>query len=63
MELRIKWTNFSKKELRSIFEYYKETAGIIVAKEIVSGIAKETFRLRKHPEIGQEEDLLKNDPR
>ena len=63
MELRIKWTDFSKKELKNIFEYYKEKAGVSVAKKLVSGIAKETLKLKKHPEIGQEEDLLKNDPR
>jgi len=63
MELRIKWTDFSKKELKSIFEYYKEKASVNVAKKLVSGIAKETLKLKKHPKIGQEEDLLKNDPR
>jgi len=63
MELRIKWTDFSKKELKNIFEYYKEKAGINVAKKLVSGIAKETLKLKKQPTIGQEEELLKNDPR
>ena len=63
MELRIKWTDFSKKELKNIFEYYKEKASINVAKKLVSGITKETLKLKKQPTIGQEEDLLKNDPR
>lgn len=63
MELRIKWTDFSKNELENIFEYYKEIAGVNVAKKLVSGIAKETLKLKKHPEIGQEEELLKNDSR
>jgi plasmid stabilization system protein ParE len=63
MELRITWTYFSKKELKNIFEYYKEKAGVDIAKKLVSRIAKETLKLKKHPEIGQEEDLLKNDSR
>jgi plasmid stabilization system protein ParE len=63
MELKIKWTDFSKKELRNIFEYHKDKASIKVAKKLVSGIAKETLKLKKHPTIGQEEELLKNDPR
>lgn len=46
MELRIKWTDFSKKELKSIFDYYKEKASVIVAKKLVSGIVKETLKLK-----------------
>jgi plasmid stabilization system protein ParE len=52
MELKIKWTDFSKKELKKIFEYYKENASITVAR-----------KLKKQPTIGQEEDLLKSDSR
>jgi plasmid stabilization system protein ParE len=63
MELRIKWTDFSKKELKKIFEYYKENASITVARKLVSGIAKETVKLKKQPTIGQEENLLKSDSR
>jgi plasmid stabilization system protein ParE len=63
MELTIKWTDFSKNELKKIFEYYKEEASVIVARKLVSGIAKETQKLKKNPTIGQEEELLKNDSR
>ena len=45
MELTIKWTDFSKNELKKIFEYYKEEASVIVARKLVSGIAKETQTL------------------
>lgn len=49
MELKIYWTNFSKKELQNIFEYYKENAGLKVAKSLILGIAKETLKLKKQP--------------
>ena len=63
MELEIYWTDFSKKELKNIFDYYKEKASLNVAKNLVVGITKEVIKLKKQPEIGQEEDLLKNDSR
>jgi nucleoside diphosphate kinase len=47
MELRIKWTDFSKNELKNIFEYYKEIAGGTLAKKLVSGITKETLKPKK----------------
>ena len=62
MELKIYWTDFSKKELQSIFEYYKENASLKVAKRLTTGIAKETLKLSKQPEIGQIEELLVDRP-
>lgn len=62
MELMIYWTAFSKNELKNIFNYYKEEAGLKVAKNLVSGIAKETLKLKKNPTIGQKEEFLKNRP-
>ncbi len=58
MELRLLWTAFSQKELESIFNYYKEKAGIRIAKNIVNGIFKEALKLKKQPELGQVEELL-----
>ncbi|OYU82658.1 MAG: plasmid stabilization protein [Flavobacterium sp. BFFFF2] len=63
MELEVYWTNFSKKELKKIFNYYKENASLNVAKNLVIGITKETGKLKKHPKIGQEEKLLEKDSR
>ncbi|WP_163399285.1 type II toxin-antitoxin system RelE/ParE family toxin [Flavobacterium fluviatile] len=63
MELKIYWTDFSKQELKNIFDYYKEEASINVAKNIVLGITKEAAKLKKHSIIGQEEELLDRDPR
>ena len=63
MELEIFWTDFSKKELKNIFDYYKEKASINVAKTIVTGITTEAKKLINQPTIGQEEELLENDSR
>ena len=62
MELKIYWTDFSKNELQNIFEYYKENASSKVAKSLTIGIAKETLKLKKQPEIGQIEELLIDRP-
>lgn len=63
MELEIYWTDFSKQELKNIFDYYKEKATIKVAKSLVTGIIKDTAKLKKRPNIGQVEELLENDER
>ncbi len=60
MELKIYWTDFSKNELKKIFYYYKENASFQIAKNLVLGIEKETLILKSQPEIGQEEEFLKN---
>lgn len=56
MELKIDWTDFAKKELRIIFDYYKKQAD--VARKLVLSISKETVKLKDQPLIGQKEDLL-----
>ena len=63
MELKIYWTDFSKQEFKSIFDYYKEKASITIAKNLVLGITKEVNKLKNQPKIGQEEELLENDSR
>ena len=63
MELEVYWTDFSKKELKNIFDYYKENASLNVAKTLLFGITKETAKLKKQPNIGQKEELLKKDSR
>ena len=60
MELKVKWTDFSKNELKNIFEYYKDKASVAIARKLVTGIVNETLRLKPQPTIGQEEELLKN---
>jgi plasmid stabilization system protein ParE len=63
MELELYWTDFSKKELKNIFDYYKEEASLNVARNLVLGITKEAAKLKKNPTIGQEEELLDKDSR
>lgn len=60
MELKIYWTNFAKSELQTIFDYYKETAGLTVAKKLVAGIVKASQKLSGLPLMGQHEELLKD---
>jgi hypothetical protein len=35
MELAVYWTDFSKKELKNIFDYYKENASLNIANTLV----------------------------
>lgn len=63
MGVKIFWTDFAKKELRNIFDYYKKEASLNVAKKLVLGITKETAKLIFHSEIGQEEELLLRNPK
>ncbi len=59
MALKIYWTDFAKSELRGIFDYYKENAGLKVAQKITQGIIASTSRLSLEPFIGMKEPLLK----
>lgn len=58
MGVKVFWTDFSKQQLNSIFTYYIDNATLRVAKQLVSGIVKETQQLSAHYEIGQKEELL-----
>ncbi len=58
MELEIYWTDFSKKALKDIFDYYKVKASLKVAKTLALGITKEASKLKKQPTIGQVESLI-----
>lgn len=59
MDLIIVWTDFAKSELNRIYIYYKDHATTRVAKNETKKIAKATIPLKKQPEIGQVEELLK----
>lgn len=63
MELEVFWSEFAKIKLEDIFDYYKNKASLKIAKEIVSGIISQTIGLDKMPEIGQIEEILKDDER
>lgn len=58
MGLIIYWTEFAEKELKRIFEYYREVAGLRIAQNLVNGIYSRTLSLKDQPEIGKVEELL-----
>jgi plasmid stabilization system protein ParE len=60
MELNIIWTEFAQNELEGIYKYYRKKAGIKISKKLVRAIYNEALNLKKHSEIGQIEELLKN---
>ena len=59
MALKIHWTDFAKKELQNIFEYYKEKASLKVATSLTEKIVKQTLKLSDQPKIGSKELSLK----
>jgi len=59
MTLKIIWSEFAETQLDEIYEYYEKKASPRVAKKLVKGIIDEPKKLIKTPQIGQEEELLK----
>ncbi|SEN08282.1 Plasmid stabilization system protein ParE [Chryseobacterium taichungense] len=58
MAIKIFWTNFAKKQLRNIFDYYKLKANMKVANKLIVGIVNKANTLDFQKEIGQKEELL-----
>jgi len=52
MGLKIYWSEFSKNELKSIFDYYKINISFSVSKNIVKNISESVKILSTYPEIG-----------
>lgn len=59
MTLKIIWSEFAETQLDEIQEYYEKKASSRVAKKLLKGIINEPKSLLKTPQIGQEEELLK----
>jgi plasmid stabilization system protein ParE len=59
MALRISWSEFAKKQLYKIFNYYKKRVNLSIAQKIVSGITESVSELSFQTKIGQHEELLK----
>jgi len=59
MAFKVIWSEFAESQLDEIFEYYKKEASLKVAKKLLKDLINETKKLVKTPEIGQEEELLK----
>lgn len=60
MALKIIWSDFAESQLDEIYEYYQKKANSKVAKKMVRAIVNKPKLLIKTPEIGQEEELLKD---
>jgi toxin ParE1/3/4 len=58
MELKVLWTATASEQLEDIFDYYKITANLTVARKLVKGIVRKTTSLSRYPKIGQREPLL-----
>jgi plasmid stabilization system protein ParE len=58
MEVKIFWTEFATNQLEQIYDFYKFTASLNVAKKIVSKIVDRTILLEKNPLMGTKEPLL-----
>ncbi len=58
--MKIFWTDFSKNELRNIFNYHKEIASLKIARKLVTSITEEVLILQSQTEIGQREENIKD---
>ena len=58
MELRVFWTDTARFQLEDIFNYYKDTASLKVARKLVKQIIERTIQLEKNPNSGSKEPLL-----
>lgn len=58
MAVKVFWTNFAKKELRKIFNFYKKKASLEVARNLIEGIVEKGNTLDFQVNRGQKEELL-----
>ena len=58
MAIKIYWTNFAKRELKNIFDYYKIKASPKIAQNLVIEIVEKTNALDFQSKIGHKEELL-----
>lgn len=52
MGMKLYWTEFSKKELKTIFNFYKDKVNIVTSKKIIENIVDSVEVLVIYPEIG-----------
>ena len=58
MELKILWTNAASRQLEEVFDFYKTTANVPVARRLVKELVAHTKILSSQPKVGQIELLL-----
>jgi plasmid stabilization system protein ParE len=51
--MKVVWTNLAMAQLYDVFQYYKETVSLKVAKSIKNKIYEKTKNRSRFPEIGQ----------
>lgn len=56
--MEIVFTDTAKKQLKSIYQYYKKEASLKVAESIKDRILEDIEKLKKGPHIGSEEAYL-----
>lgn len=59
MSFKIIWSEFAETQLDEIYAYYKQNAGQRAAQKLLHEIINEPKKLIQSPQIGQEEELLK----
>src|SRR5690625_2331480 len=59
MDIEVDWTEFAKRELRKIFNYYIKKAMLKIARKIVTQITTDANALRSSPKLGPVEETLK----
>lgn len=62
MEIVIKWSELSEKQLKEIFDYYSLEASTRVARKIINKILTKVSVLETFPLVGVKESLLYNYP-
>jgi toxin ParE1/3/4 len=56
--VKVKWTSFAVIQLRTIYQYYKDSADTTVARRIKQHIISRANILKAHPQAGQIEETL-----
>jgi len=53
MGIALKWSDQAKKDLKSVFDYYKSNANIKVAQNIILSIFDNIEKLKNYPNLGK----------
>ncbi|MCX6221633.1 MAG: type II toxin-antitoxin system RelE/ParE family toxin [Bacteroidia bacterium] len=58
MEIEIKWSGQSERQLKDIFDYYSFEVSPRIARKIINKIIEKVSLLENNPLVGQKEELL-----
>jgi len=62
MEMSIKWSELSERQLKDIFDYYSNEVNASIARKIINKIIKRVSILETNPLAGHKEELLSSYP-